>query len=146
VPCTTAMRLGNRPLSRTAVLAAAATGLAFVSIATASFQSSSSAGPMAISSATLAPATGPSATCNNGVAKIRWTATSSAWADGYDVLRGTTNGGSYPTIFHRVGRTTVSYNDASIDGNSVYYYVVRATKNNWRSSNTSQLTVDSSNC
>ena len=146
MPCATAMRLSSRPLSRAAFLAAAATGLVFVSIATAGFQSSSSAGPMAIGSATLAAPTGPSATCANGVATIRWTATGSAWADGYDVLRGTTSGGPYPTIFHRVGRNTVSYKDASVDGSSIYYYVVRATKNNWRSSNTVQRTVDSSNC
>jgi short subunit dehydrogenase len=33
-----------------------------------------------------------------------------------------------------------------VNGSSKYYYVVRATKNNWHSANTSQLTVDSSNC
>jgi hypothetical protein len=120
--------------------------LGAASLAAAQFDSSASTGPMGLTSATLAAPTAPSASCNNGVATIRWTATSSTWADGYDVLRGTTNGGPYPTTFHVNGRTTVSYNDSTINGSSRYYYVIRASKNNWRSSNTTQVTVDSSNC
>ena len=125
--------------------AALAAMLGTASIAAAQFTSSAGSGPMGLSSATLAAPTGLTLSCNNGVAALGWTATSSTWADGYDVLRGTTNGGPYPTIVHVVGRATVTYN-ATLTGTVRLYYVVRASKNNWRSGNSNQVSVDPTNC
>ena len=111
--------------------------LGTASIAAAQFTSSAGSGPMGLSSATLAAPTGLTVNCNNGVATLSWTATSSTWADGYDVLRGTTSGGPYPTIVHVVGGTTVTYN-ATLSGTVRLYYVVRASKYNWRSGYSNQ--------
>jgi hypothetical protein len=115
-------------------------------LALADFGTAIAAGAQTLTSATLAAPTGLSASCANSVASLSWTATSSTYADGYDILRGTTNGGPYPTSFHITGRTTTTYNDLTTNGVATYYYVARATKNNWRSANTVQITVNSSNC
>ena len=76
---------------------------------------------------------------------VSWPATSSAFADGYDVRRGTKPGGPYVTVAHVAGGT-VSYSETP-PKQVKYYYVVRATKGpNWTSANTAQVMVDASNC
>ena len=120
--------------------------LGSASLAEAQFTASASSGPMGVSTATLNAPTAPSGSCSNGTVTVRWTATSSAFADGYDVQRGTKTGGPYGTVVHVAGRGTVSY--AQVPPQQVkYYYVVRATKApNWTSANTAQVMVDASNC
>jgi hypothetical protein len=143
----------SRVLRRPTVLRGAGTvalvlvaALVFVSVADASFTKSVSGGPQVLATGSLAAPTGLGATCSNSVAHLTWTQTSSIWADGYEVLRGTVNGGPYAVIATVVGRGTTTYNDATVNGSSIYYYVVRATKQLWRSGYSNQVTVDSSNC
>jgi hypothetical protein len=151
VPCSTARRFGTRLISRAAFLAAVATGLVFVSIATAAFQSSSSAGPMAVSSATLAPPTGTSATqinCRNNKPvqiSVSWTATTSAFATGYTVRRATTSGGPYTTIGTTpIGTTSYTDLDPTLAYTTSYYYVVQATYQSWTGTS-NQATVTTLN-
>jgi hypothetical protein len=138
----------TRPFSRRLLVGAAALVLAatIAPLALAGFASAIAAGAQTLTSATLAAPTGLTATCANSIASLSWTATGSSYADGYDILRGTTSGGPYPTTFRITGRTTTTYNDTTTNGIATYYYVARATKNNWRSANTAQITVNSSNC
>ena len=64
-----------------------------------------------------------------------------AFADGYEILRSKTNGGPYTHLATVAGRTTTTYSDANLSGAGKWYYVVRATKNNWLSASTSQISV-----
>lgn len=107
----------------------------------------SAANSMSISTATLAAPTGLTAVngecvvLNHVYVNLLWTATSSAFADGYEIFRSTTNGGPYSSIATVNGRTTVTYTDTTTAFSTTYYYVVKATKNNWRSANSNQASV-----
>lgn len=110
------------------------------------FTDSPGVGSNAFSTAALQPPTGLSATagCQLLAPKITltWTATTSTFADGYDVYRSTTNGGPYTQIAHVSGRTTTSYVDAgSLSTNTTYYYVLRATAHGWSSANSGQASA-----
>jgi hypothetical protein len=118
-----------------------------VSAAGATFTSSASGGPQPLSSATLAAPSGLTASCANGIATLNWTATSSTFAAGYQIQRATTTGGPYTVISTATPRTTTTKTDTTMNGTSIYYYVVRAYfGTNWRSANSNQVTVDSGNC
>jgi hypothetical protein len=133
-------------LRRLIVLACVlAASLAVVSFARASFTSSAGAGPLTVTSGSLSPAGSPTAACSNGTATLGWTVTGTLWADGYDILRGTTTGGPYTHLAYVNSRTTLTYADATVTTGS-YFYVIRAKKQNWRSASTTQVTVNSSNC
>jgi fibronectin type 3 domain-containing protein len=99
-------------------------------------------GSNALTTATLqAPtALGAAAGCNVLSPKITltWSSTTSTFADGYDVHRGTANGGPYSNIAHVTGRTAVSYVDTSVTLNKTYYYVLRATAFSWTSASSNQ--------
>jgi hypothetical protein len=109
--------------------------------------SNAASASMTVSTATLAAATGLAAVNGNcGVLNhiyvdLSWTATSSTFADGYEIFRSTTNGGPYSSIATVAGRTTVTYTDTTTAFSTTYYYVVKAKKNNWRSVNSNQATV-----
>jgi hypothetical protein len=102
---------------------------------------------MSVSSATLSAPTSPAAVNQNCVVatsrqvKVTWTATSSAFADGYDVLRGVVSGGPYLSQGTVSGQATTSFTDTGVLPSTTYYYVVQATKNSWRSVNSSQVSV-----
>jgi hypothetical protein len=113
----------------------------------ASFTSVPSAPSMTIASATLVAPTGTSAS-NSGCivssstkVKVTWTASTSTFADGYQVLRSTTNGGPYSVVGTVSGLNTTSFTDSSVAFLTTYYYVVRATKLNWTSTNSNQASI-----
>lgn len=135
-------------MTRRARLLAAAVGAALVaaSAASATFTSSAVGGPQALSSAALAAPTGLTGSCSNSIVTLSWTATASTFATGHEVLRGTTSGGPYTLLATVTPRTTTTRTDATVNGLSVYYYVVRAYFGNWRSAYSNQVAVDSSNC
>ena len=121
--------------------------VALAPAALAGWSSSLTAGPLPVTSNTLAAPVQNNPSCANGTAAIKWTITASAWADGYDIARSTTNGGPYTILVHIGNRAIVTYNDSTVDGSSIYYYVIRSSKStNWRSGNSNQKSVDSSNC
>ncbi|HMK11254.1 MAG TPA: hypothetical protein VK461_06715, partial [Acidimicrobiales bacterium] len=103
--------------------------------------SSRSVGANAISTSTLAPATGLSASGSGNAVVLTWTATTSTFATGYDILRSTTSGGPYSTVGQVTSRTTVTYTDSAVIASTTYYYVVRATYQSWTSANTSQVSA-----
>jgi hypothetical protein len=120
--------------------AAVAVSLALIPLAWAGFDSSASAGGANVTSASLAAASGLSGTCAHAVALLSWTATASTFADGYEILRGTTSGGPYTHVANVTGQATVTYSDSSLK-KGTYYYVVRATKQLWRSTDSNQAAV-----
>jgi hypothetical protein len=102
-----------------------------------SFNSPPSAS-MQVSSATLAAPTslGLSTLCQllhlGPQITLTWTATTSAFADGYQILRSTTSGAEVQ-IASVTGRSTATYTDSNSLANlTTYFYVVRAYKGaNW---------------
>ena len=90
------------------------------------------------STATLAPPTGVTATGGTSIT-LNWTATTSTYATGYNVLRGTVSGGPYPQIAQVTPRTTTTYLDAPAVG--TYYYVLQTYVQNWLSVNSTQATA-----
>jgi hypothetical protein len=104
------------------------------------------AGP-SVSTGTLAAPTGLSAvrgSCTiltSNAVNLSWTATASTFADGYIVLRSTTNGSGYAQIATVAGRATTTYVDGTAAFLTTYYYVVKATRNNWTSPNSGQASV-----
>ena len=98
-----------------------------------------------VGTATLAAPTGFAATVqsNGGTVRVTWTATSSTWATGHRVLRGTASGGPYTQIQQIAGLSTVTYDD--YPGAGIFYYVVRGYYNangaNWESANSTQSTA-----
>lgn len=73
--------------------------------------------------------------------KTSMTATSSLFADGYELFRSTTDGGPYSSIGNVSGRTNVTYTDTTVTFSTTYHYVVRATRNLWRSADSNQTSI-----
>jgi bacillopeptidase F len=121
--------------------------LASVAPAWGSFSSSTSPAGHAVASATLAAPTGLAAvngTCvvpTSTKVNLSWTATSSTFADGYQIFRSTTSGSGYASIGIVSGRTTTTFVDTTPAFLTTYFYVVQATKNSWRSVNSAQASV-----
>jgi hypothetical protein len=96
------------------------------------------------STATLQPPTGTTAVRGDCLpvlsieVEASWTATASAFADGYQVFRSSTSGGPYTLIGTVAGRTTTSFTDTDVTFLTTYHYVVKATRNLWRSPNSVQ--------
>lgn len=72
---------------------------------------------------------------------VSWTATTSTWADGYEIARSTTAGGPYSVVGTAVGQGTTTFTQLALAFSTTYYYVVRATKNSWRSADTAQVSL-----
>jgi len=98
-----------------------------------------------IATDTLQPPTNPATAagpCTAGVTAsivVSWTATPSTWADGYEVLGSLVSGGPYTTVGTVSGVNTTSYTVTGLAFVTTYHYVVKATKGNWRSTATAQV-------
>jgi hypothetical protein len=127
-------------------------------VALGAWSSTVSAGPLPVSSATIAAPTGAAATLS-ACAKhdattlqvaVSWTATSSTFATGYTIKRGTAAGGPFTAVGSVGGSTTVTWTDATgtLAYSTTYYYVVDATFANWTSpdSNVASVATLDSNC
>jgi hypothetical protein len=66
--------------------------------------------------------------------KLTWTATSTPWADGYEVRWGTSSG-SYTSS---ATTTLLTYTTPAL-ALGTYYFVVRATKGSWRSVSSNEV-------
>lgn len=134
------LRLGVIAAVTIAALASAGTGVTL-----ARYTDTASVGSNTFTTATLQPPTGlgASAGCNlvNPKVTLTWTATTSTYADGYDVYRSTTNGGPYSSIAHVTGRATTTYTDTSVNLNKTYYYVLKSTAFSWTSANSGQAST-----
>ncbi|MFZ6004556.1 MAG: hypothetical protein ACOYXM_11565 [Actinomycetota bacterium] len=141
----------RRALGVTAVATALAV-LASAQVAWASFDDSAQASAT-YSTDTLAAPTSPTAgpgTCtafSNDRIILSWTATTSTWADGYEIARSLTPGGPYTVIGTVTGVGTTTYNDGPLAFSTTYHYAIRSTRNLWRSANaTVSRTTRSSLC
>lgn len=92
-----------------------------------------------LTTGTLAAPTGLAATVSGTTVTLTWTATTTAAATGYEVLRGTAAGGPYTVIATVAGRTTTSYADGTASG--TMYYVVRSVLQGWTSVNSGAVTA-----
>lgn len=132
----------------TGLLALLALPTAMTSDAFGAFNSVPSAPSMQIGSATLAPATalGSSAGCRllslGPQVTLTWTASTSAIADGYRVLRSVTSGTGYTQVASVSGQSTSTYTDTTVVVSTTYYYVVTAYQGtSWTSVNSNQTSV-----
>lgn len=102
---------------------------------------SSASGPAAARSTTVAPPTGLSSSCGLGVLSARitldWSATPTAWADGYEVWWGTSPG-SYTASGTPTPALGLSFATPNL-GAGTYYFAVRATKGSWRGGFSNQV-------
>ena len=136
-------------------------GIAVVILAPAALAGWSSgvtAGPLPVTSATIAAPTGAAATtsaCTKHDATtiqvaVSWTATTSTVATGYTIMRGTSATGPFTQVGTVSGRATTTWTDATgaLSINTIYYYVVDATVASWTSpdSNVASVTTPDNNC
>ena len=71
---------------------------------------------------------------------LSWTATSDPRATGYQVLRGTANGGPYSQVATVTPKTATSYQD-TVPLPGIYYYVLRTYYDSWTSANSNQAQI-----
>lgn len=64
---------------------------------------------------------------------LSWTATATTSADGYEIARSTTAGGTYTVVATVAGAATTNYTDGPLSFSTTYYYAIRAYKYAWRS-------------
>lgn len=114
--------------------------LATGSVAFAAFTSTHTA-TTTLGAGVLAPPTNPAAThgpCTplNASITVSWTPTTSAWADGYEILGSLVATGPFTPVATVNGVGTTSYTVNGLSFATTYHYVVKATKANWRSAAT----------
>jgi hypothetical protein len=96
---------------------------------------SSASGAAVAHAATLAPTGTLTASCVtlSPAVRLDWAATSSSWVDGYEVRWGTT-----PSTYSSNALTSgLTYTTPALPLGT-YYFVVRATKNGWRSADSNE--------
>ena len=71
---------------------------------------------------------------------LSWTATVDTRATGYQIYRGTANGGPYSLITTVSPRTTTTYQD-TVPLPGIYYYVLKTYFGSWTSVNSNQASV-----
>lgn len=110
--------------------------------ALAAFVDPATAGATLSTAVLASPSDLAAGTCLLGGVALTWTATPSAWADGYEVWWGTTDGGSYTRSATTTG-TSITVTDVyrSVLG-TTNYFRVRAYKGaNWKSAFSNQASA-----
>ena len=87
------------------------------------------------------PAAPTNLTATPGDAQVTLTWTASTGATGYNVMRGTTNGGPYTQL---AAATSPTYTDSSVTNGTAYYYVVSALSAAGESANSAQASANAS--
>jgi hypothetical protein len=103
-----------------------------VADALARFTGANSVGSNTFNTSTMAAPTSLTAAVTNNSVALNWTATSTAYAAGTQILRSATSGSGYSQVAQVTPRTTTTYTDSP--GAGTFYYVVRAYYQNWTSS------------
>jgi hypothetical protein len=97
--------------------------------------------PSTFSTETLHPPTSLTATAALLLrVNLSWTATVDVRAAGYQIYRGTANGGPYSLITTISPRTTTTYQD-TVPLPGQYYYVLKTFFGSWTSVNSNQASV-----
>jgi hypothetical protein len=128
----------RRQLTALALVGALAGVAAATAPATLARLTSTDASSQTISTDTLAPPTSLAAS-GTVTASLTWTASSDAYATGYDVLRSTTSGSGYVLVSTVTPGSATSTTDAP--GSGTFYYVLRTTFQSWHSVNSNQASV-----
>lgn len=128
------------PKRRVLVTGLVTAALATSSVAFAAFTSAHTA-TTTLGTDVLAPPTNPATThgpCTPLSASITvtWTATTSSWADGYEILGSLLATGPFTPVATVNGVGTTSYTVTALSFGTTYHYVVKARKANWRSAPT----------
>jgi autotransporter-associated beta strand protein len=90
----------------------------------------------------ISPApTGLVATASVGQVALQWSPSSTNSAQGYTVLRSTTNGGPYTSIATWSANTNPQYVDTSVTNGTTYYYVIQAVNQSGSSTNSAQASA-----
>lgn len=77
---------------------------------------------------------------------LEWVATTSDWADGYEVSFGTAPGGPYPDTRHIEGwQTTMTTIDA-LEPATDYWFVVKAERDTWHSASSNEFGATAPSC
>jgi len=71
---------------------------------------------------------------------LSWIATTDARATGYQLLRGTANGGPYTQVATVTPKTAATYQD-TVPLPGIYYYVLRTYYDSWTSASSNQAQV-----
>ena len=98
-----------------------------------------SASPLLPASVAPVP-TNLSATAGVGCVMLQWTSSGST-AQGYKVMRSTTSGGTYTTIYSSTAYTLPQYTDTSVANGTTYYYVVAANNQAGASGNSLKVSA-----
>lgn len=122
-------------------------GLTFaVPLAWAQMTDLASSDTQSLSTSSLVAPTGPGTalgTCSvlggGDTIIVSWTMTTSTWADGYEILRSLTSGGPYTPVGTAAGQATQSFADSALALSTTFHYVVEATRGNWRSAQTAEV-------
>lgn len=93
----------------------------------------------ALATDTLDPPTNLAA-AGGASAALTWTATTDAYATGYEVQRGTVSGGPYVVVATVTPGTTVATTDTP-GANGTYFYVLRSRFQSWTSVNSNQASA-----
>jgi hypothetical protein len=72
---------------------------------------------------------------------LSWTASTTTGVVGYNVYRGTTPGGPYPTELNSLPISGTAYTDATVQAGQTYYYVVTAVANGFQSANSDPVSA-----
>lgn len=84
--------------------------------------------------------TGVTATAGMARVFLKW-APSGTTAQGYNVLRATTNGGPYTTIASWTKDTYAEYTDENVTSGTTYYYVIQSVNQSGTSANSTQVSA-----
>lgn len=95
----------------------------------------------AFSAAVLIPPTAPSALASGGTVRLSWTATTSSWASGHDVMRATSLGGPFTQVAQLSPRTTGAYVDIANIPGVKYYYKIHSYAGAWLSTDTTAVSA-----
>ncbi|MEY2418398.1 MAG: hypothetical protein QOG90_1078 [Actinomycetota bacterium] len=124
------------------ILVIAATALvlcAATAAASAFFTPATVSSAGGVTTSTIAAPTSPSAVGGSSIT-LNWTATTSTYATGTRVLRGSASGGPYSQIALVTPRTTTTYVDYP-PGPGTYYYVLQSYYQQWTSANSAQVSA-----
>jgi hypothetical protein len=117
------------------------------SVARAGWDTTATGGPLSVTSGVLAKPSNAGAAVGTCVVKasvdviVTWDASSSPFADGYELLRATRKAGPYSLLGTVVGFATTSYDDTSTGFGSNYFYEVASTRNAWTSAATAPVKI-----
>lgn len=125
----------------TGALLAAVAALVACGAALALFGAAATVAANQVTTDTLDPPTGLSATGGSSIT-LQWTPTPDAYAAGYRVLRAPVSGGPYVEVAQVTPRTTSSHSETPPPG--TYYYVLETYYESWTSNRTSEVTASQS--